>query len=163
LIAKRRIKFGLLKGKFTVPDEFDAPNSDPLVKLRDRFDRRFAAMQTPQAKAGVRALFRATPKELERTSVTGATERHIDAIVEKAHRAVVDALGLSDEQAAQVDPALLLVLYHWAGKAWPGDGVGWLRRPNTAPFFGGQTPIQKVLQGEVRAVIDHLKACYWVW
>ncbi len=52
-----------------------AQHSDPLEKLRDRFDRRFAAMQTPQAKSGVRALFEATPQELGRAAVKGAKKR----------------------------------------------------------------------------------------
>lgn len=47
----------------------------PLDKLRDRFDLRFAAMQTPQSEAGVRALFDATPQELGRAAVNGAKKR----------------------------------------------------------------------------------------
>jgi prevent-host-death family protein len=52
-----------------------AQRSDPLAQLRDRFDQRFAAMQTPEAKAGVRALFNATPLELGRAAVNGAKKR----------------------------------------------------------------------------------------
>lgn len=84
-------------------------------------------------------------------------------IVAKAHRAVVATLGLSPEQAARVDPELLLVVFHWAGKAWPGDGPGWLSRPNTAPVFGGRPPIEAVLAGEARAVVDYLRSAYWLW
>jgi prevent-host-death family protein len=52
-----------------------AQRSDPLEKLRDRFDQRFAAMQSPQSKSGVRALFAATPQELGRAAVKGAKKR----------------------------------------------------------------------------------------
>jgi prevent-host-death family protein len=48
---------------------------DPLDKLRDQFDRRFAAMQTAESQAGVRALFAATPQELGRAAVNGARKR----------------------------------------------------------------------------------------
>jgi len=49
--------------------------SDPLEKLRDQFDRRFAEMQTPRAKSGIRALFEATPRQLGRAAVKGARKR----------------------------------------------------------------------------------------
>lgn len=49
-----------------------AQRADPLAAFRAEFDRRIALMQTPQAKAGVRALFAATPKELGRAAVKGA-------------------------------------------------------------------------------------------
>jgi len=49
--------------------------TDPLAKLRDRFDQRVAGMQTPEAKAGARALFAATPEDLGRASVKGAKHR----------------------------------------------------------------------------------------
>lgn len=52
-----------------------AQRGDPLVQLRDRFDQRFAAMQTPKAKAGVRALFEATPQELGRAAVAEVKKR----------------------------------------------------------------------------------------
>lgn len=90
-------------------------------------------------------------------------EPQIDAVVAKAHCAVVAAFGLTREQAALVDPALLIVLYHWAEKSWPGDGPGWLTRPNSAPLFGGRPPMEAVLAGEARAVIEHLRAIYWIW
>lgn len=48
---------------------------DPLDTLRERFDQRFAAQQTPEAKAGVRALFEATPRELGRAAVKGVRKR----------------------------------------------------------------------------------------
>jgi antitoxin Phd len=49
--------------------------ADPLAELRERFDRRFAAMQTPRAKAAARALFEATPQELGAAAVKGAKRR----------------------------------------------------------------------------------------
>ena len=52
-----------------------AQRSDPLAKLRDRFDQRFAAMQTSEAKSGVRALFDATPRALGQAAVAGAKKR----------------------------------------------------------------------------------------
>lgn len=52
-----------------------AERKDPLAALRADFDRRIAQMQTPAAKAGVNALFAATPKELGRAAVKGARKR----------------------------------------------------------------------------------------
>ncbi len=43
---------------------------DPLASLRSQFDRQLAAMQTADAKAGVDALFAATPDELGRAATT---------------------------------------------------------------------------------------------
>lgn len=48
---------------------------DPLAALRDQFDARFARMQTPVHRAGVDALFAATPEELGRAAVRAAQKR----------------------------------------------------------------------------------------
>lgn len=56
-------------------EELVAQRVDPLAALRADFDRRVAQMQTPQAKAGARALFAATPEELGRAAVKGARKR----------------------------------------------------------------------------------------
>ena len=47
---------------------------DPLAELRDRFDRRFAAMQSPAAQAAAQALFEATPEALG-AAAQGALKR----------------------------------------------------------------------------------------
>lgn len=52
-----------------------AERKDPLAALRADFDRRIEQMQAPQAKAGVKALFGATPAELGRAAVKGARKR----------------------------------------------------------------------------------------
>jgi prevent-host-death family protein len=52
-----------------------ADRKDPLAALRADFDRRIEQMQTPQARAGVKALFKATPSELGRAAVKGARKR----------------------------------------------------------------------------------------
>lgn len=52
-----------------------AEKEDPLVGLRAGFDKRFAAMQTPKAKAGVVALFSATDEDLGRAAVKGSRKR----------------------------------------------------------------------------------------
>lgn len=46
---------------------------DPLEQLRGEFDELVAAMQTPKARKAVDTLFRATPKQLGRAAVKGAT------------------------------------------------------------------------------------------
>ena len=46
---------------------------DPLAQLRGEFDELVAAMQTPRARKAVDTLFRATPKQLGRAAVKGAT------------------------------------------------------------------------------------------
>lgn len=56
-------------------EELVAQRVDPLAALREEFDRRVAQMQTPQAKAGARALFAATPADLGRAAVRGAKKR----------------------------------------------------------------------------------------
>ena len=48
---------------------------DPLAELRDRFDRRFAEMQTPKAKAAAQSLFEATPEQLGAAAARGARKR----------------------------------------------------------------------------------------
>lgn len=48
---------------------------DPLESLRARFDERFARMQTPAAKAGVKALFSAGPEQLGQAALKGARRR----------------------------------------------------------------------------------------
>lgn len=45
---------------------------DPLALLRAKFDERFARMQTPEARARVDALFKASPKELGIAAVKAA-------------------------------------------------------------------------------------------
>lgn len=52
-----------------------AQRTNPLAALRADFDRRVAQMQTPKAKAGVRALFSATPQELGRAAVKATKRR----------------------------------------------------------------------------------------
>lgn len=52
-----------------------AQRGDPLEGLRERFDQRFAAMQTPQSLAGIHTLFEATPRKLGRAAVNGARKR----------------------------------------------------------------------------------------
>jgi hypothetical protein len=47
---------------------------DPLAGLRQEFDQLLAAMQTPKAKAGVDALFAATPTELGAAAVKAARQ-----------------------------------------------------------------------------------------
>jgi antitoxin Phd len=47
---------------------------DPLASLRKEFDQLLAAMQTPKAKAGVDALFAATPAQLGATAVKAARQ-----------------------------------------------------------------------------------------
>jgi PHD/YefM family antitoxin component YafN of YafNO toxin-antitoxin module len=50
-------------------------NVDPLAELRDRFDRRFASMQSSTAQAAAEALFEATPAALGAAAVRGARKR----------------------------------------------------------------------------------------
>ena len=50
-------------------------HQDPLAALRPRFEERFARMQTPEHRAAVDALFRATPEELGRAAVRVARLR----------------------------------------------------------------------------------------
>jgi hypothetical protein len=47
---------------------------DPLASLRQEFDQLLAAMQTPKAKAGVDALFAATPTELGAAAVKASRQ-----------------------------------------------------------------------------------------
>ena len=51
------------------------PGVDSDAALASRFEERFAAMQTPESKAAVRALFEATPEELGRSAVRGARRK----------------------------------------------------------------------------------------
>lgn len=57
------------------PEDMLNRQRDPLALLRDAFDRRFAQMQTPEARARVDALFAATPEELGRAAVEAARRR----------------------------------------------------------------------------------------
>jgi prevent-host-death family protein len=50
-------------------------HADPLAELRERFDLRFAAMQTSKSKAGALALFSANSEDLGRAAVKGAKKR----------------------------------------------------------------------------------------
>lgn len=50
-------------------------HQDPLAALRPRFEERFARMQTPEHRAAVDALFKATPEELGRAAVRAARLR----------------------------------------------------------------------------------------
>lgn len=50
-------------------------NQDPLAALRPRWEERFARMQTPEHRAAVDALFKATPEELGRAAVRAAQLR----------------------------------------------------------------------------------------
>lgn len=45
---------------------------DPLASLRENFDQQLAAMQTSKAKAGVDALFAATPRQLGNAALKAA-------------------------------------------------------------------------------------------
>lgn len=49
-----------------------AQQEDILASLRAEFDRRFERMQTPEARAAVDALFKASPKELGLAAVKAA-------------------------------------------------------------------------------------------
>ena len=57
------------------PDFHEPPSADQadlLAILRAEFDARFARMQTPEARAGIDALFKAGPKELGLAAVKAA-------------------------------------------------------------------------------------------
>ncbi len=59
-------------------DEFNALSNAhraELEALSEKFDRFLARMQTPAARAGMNAAFRATPKELGKAAVAAARRR----------------------------------------------------------------------------------------
>lgn len=108
-----------------------------------------------------------------------------------AFRKVAGALGLSlQDQAALLgvsratiagwksapgnDPdkldrmAMVVGIFGLAAEAFPGErgGEGWLRRPNQAPLFAHQAPLDLLLEGRFESLIrtyDHLQACVRVW
>jgi len=59
----------------TLLDALSERRIEPLEELRDRFDQRFAEMQSFQAKAAAQALFSATTGELGAAAVKGAARR----------------------------------------------------------------------------------------
>lgn len=64
--------------------------------------------------------------------------------------------------------ALLVGIYEAAGQAFPGDqgASGWLRRPNRAPIFDGNPPLEALLEGRFETLLrtfDHLQALVRVW
>lgn len=68
----RRGKPAALLIPIAAPIHPPAQQEDPLALLRAEFDRRFERMQTPEARAAVDALFKATPEELGRAAVKAA-------------------------------------------------------------------------------------------
>jgi uncharacterized protein (DUF2384 family) len=64
--------------------------------------------------------------------------------------------------------ALFVGVFGLAGQAFPGErgAEGWLRRPNTAGIFEGQSPIELLLKGRFESLLrthDHLQAGVRVW
>ncbi|BDU77315.1 antitoxin Xre-like helix-turn-helix domain-containing protein [Mesoterricola sediminis] len=64
--------------------------------------------------------------------------------------------------------ALVVAIHGLAGEAFPGDGgaEGWLRRPNLAPPFLGEAPLDLLLKGRFESLLrahDHLQALVRVW
>ena len=64
--------------------------------------------------------------------------------------------------------ALFVAIYGLAVQAFPGErgAEGWLRRPNTAPLFGGEAPLAGLLKGRFERLLrtsDHLQALVRVW
>nr|WP_320132546.1 antitoxin Xre/MbcA/ParS toxin-binding domain-containing protein [uncultured Holophaga sp.] len=64
--------------------------------------------------------------------------------------------------------ALVVDIYGLASEAFPGErgGEGWLRRPNTAPLFAGEAPLDCMLAGRFETLFrihDHLLALARVW
>jgi hypothetical protein len=64
--------------------------------IRRRLRRKFAEMQTPQAKVAVRALFAATPEEIGKV----AMERLLDEIAATGIMSAEDLLGLRESSLA---------------------------------------------------------------
>lgn len=64
--------------------------------------------------------------------------------------------------------ALFVGIFSLAGQAFPGErgAEGWLRRPNTAPPFNGNPPLDLLLHGRFETLLrtyDHLQAAVRVW
>ena len=51
--------------------------------------------------------------------------------------------------------AFVLAIYELAGTLFP-DGVAWLTRPNQAPVFQGQRPLDRMLQGHMEDLMETL-------
>jgi len=85
-----------------------------LEAITDRAMERVDAMQTPEAKAGVRALFDATPQELGQAAVKGARAHTHKLLLARVRAKAIDTLGLEKAD-------------------------GWLEAPNRA--LGGGTPL----------------------
>lgn len=61
--------------------------------------------------------------------------------------------------------AYVLGIYELAGRVFP-DGVAWLTRPNQAPAFLGQRPLDRMLQGRIEdllATLAYLKTAAQGW
>ena len=86
-----RVLETVIKGGVVVITKHDAPKAvlisvadfnalsqasrPPLDTLRDQFEAQLARMQTPKARAGMRALFNASPEELGKAAVAFARRR----------------------------------------------------------------------------------------
>jgi hypothetical protein len=61
--------------------------------------------------------------------------------------------------------AYVLGIYEVAGRVFP-DGVAWLTRPNRAPAFHGQRPLDRMLAGRIEdllATLAYLKTAAQGW
>lgn len=64
--------------------------------------------------------------------------------------------------------ALFVGIYGLAGQAFPGErgAEGWLRRPNTAAPFAGESPLGLLLKGRFESLLrvqDHLQTLVRIW
>lgn len=96
---------------------------------------------------------------------------HDDELALSAFRKVAGVLGLTPEEQAALGGldhdldlnrlALFVGIYDLAVQV---GGEGWLRRPNTAATFGGQAPLDLLLQGgSPQLVYDYLQAAHRTW
>lgn len=125
------------------------------------------------------------------TRAPADAERSDPALILAAFRKTASALGLTlPEQAAILgvsratlggwkivpgpDPdkldrmALFVGIFGLAGQAFPGErgAEGWLKRPNTAGLFQGETPLDLLVQGRFESLLrtfDYLQAAVRVW
>jgi uncharacterized protein (DUF2384 family) len=76
--------------------------------------------------------------------------------------------GVKADQDKQDRIAYILGIYHLAGTAFPGAGgaKGWLTRPNPHPAFQGSRPLDRMLDGRMRDLIEVfqiLRAAEAIW
>ncbi|MHB8719399.1 MAG: type II toxin-antitoxin system prevent-host-death family antitoxin [Candidatus Dormibacteria bacterium] len=71
-------RYGEVKAVMVSVDEYEALTGDPRSRLNlltEQFDNMLAAMQTPEARQGMRAAFEASPREMGRAAVAAARRR----------------------------------------------------------------------------------------